>query len=75
MSRPIRRRVLLWALQFRVTHFLIDVWSEPRLAWRNLWRKRTWPSPKEFAAMGQEEFEAYLDSIDMLPGRAGGTDG
>jgi hypothetical protein len=60
----LKRFLVRHLIRFRVVRFGIDVWFEPRRAWRNLWRKRTWPSPKEFAAMSQEEFEAYLAFIE-----------
>lgn len=56
-------RILRTLIRCRFARFLIDVWFEPRRAWRRLWQKRTWPSPKEFAAMSNEEFGAYLTSI------------
>jgi hypothetical protein len=64
----VKRFLIRHLIQYRIVQFGIDVWSEgPVKAVRYHMRKRTWPSPKEFAAMSQEEFEAYLAFIEARP--------
>ena len=62
------KRLLGALARHRIGRFLIDVWFEPRAAWRRLTMKRTWPTPAEFARMSDAEFAAYLARIGMPEG-------
>lgn len=60
--KPVAVLIRYWPVRF-----LIDFWlDDPVRALRHYTRRRTWPSPKEFAAMGEDEFFAWLDRHGLL---------
>ena len=54
-------------VRFYPARFVIDFWYDPFTATRRAAKRRTWPTPKEFDAMSQEDFVAYMEKIGMLP--------
>lgn len=52
-------------IRYWPVRFLVDFYYSPLAAIRRYSKRRTWPTPKQFAAMSQEEFVAYLESIGM----------
>ena len=48
-----------------LVRFVIDFWYDPFTATRRASKRRTWPTPKEFDAMSQEDFVAYMEKIRM----------
>ena len=64
---PMKRRIRSFLIHQWPVRFLIDFYTAPRTALRRYSMKRTWPTRKDFDAMTNNEFAAYLRKIGMLP--------